>query len=423
MQTEKFALVDCNNFYVSCERVFNPKLEGKPVVVLSNNDGCVIARSNEAKEIGVSMGVPFFKVEEMINKKGLIALSSNYPLYGDMSARVMKLIGSFAPGQEVYSIDESFLLVSGITAFADTARTLKDEVKQSLGLPVCVGIAPTKTLAKLSNNIAKSTKRFGGVFDYSSLSEEKQVQVLKAIPVGKVWGVGRKLQEKLINRNIITAYDLRESNLDEMTKLYSVVMRRTISELRGEACISMGNAGEARKQIVSSRSFGRNVQTLEEMEEAVTTYATKACEKLRRDESVTSEVQVSVRTSAYAAESFQDSGVVAIPVATDDTMVIVKLAIQALRSVYVQGYSYQKASVTLNKVSPKDGQQISLFDQSESKEKSEKMMRALDATNARWGKGTIFLAAEGIAKPWQVRAEFRTPGYTSRWDEIPKVKA
>ncbi|MBC7996300.1 MAG: UMUC domain-containing protein DNA-repair protein, partial [Leptolyngbya sp.] len=205
MQTEKFALVDCNNFYVSCERVFNPKLEGKPVVVLSNNDGCVIARSNEAKAIGVTMGVPFFKVEEMIKKNGLIALSSNYPLYGDMSARVMKLIGSFAPGQEVYSIDESFLLVSGISAFADTARTLKDVVKQSLGLPVCVGIAPTKTLAKLSNNIAKSTKRFGGVFDYSALSEEKQIQVLKAIPVAKVWGVGRKLQEKLINRNIMTA--------------------------------------------------------------------------------------------------------------------------------------------------------------------------------------------------------------------------
>lgn len=391
--------------------------------MLSNNDGCVIARSNEAKAIGVTMGVPFFKIEEMIKKNGLIALSSNYPLYGDMSARVMKLIGSFAPGQEVYSIDESFLLVSGISAFADTARTLKDVVKQSLGLPVCVGIAPTKTLAKLSNNIAKSTKRFGGVFDYSALSEEKQIQVLKAIPVSKVWGVGRKLQEKLISRNIMTAYDLRESNLDEMTKLYSVVMRRTISELRGEACITLGNVGEARKQIASSRSFGRNVHTLEEMEEAVTTYATKACEKLRRDDSVTSEIQVSVRTSAYASESFQDSGVVSIPVATDDTMVIVKLAIQALRSIYVEGYSYQKASVTLNKVSPKDGQQISLFDHSDTKEKSEKMMKALDATNARWGKGTMFLAAEGIAKPWQVRAEFRTPGYTSRWDEIPRVKA
>jgi len=423
MASEKYALIDCNNFYVSCERLFDPTLEGKPVVVLSNNDGCVVSRSNEAKEIGVAMGVPYFKVAHLEKQKGLIARSSNYALYGDMSARVMRLLGDFAPGQEVYSIDECFLSVAGLPDPVETGRQLKAAVKQSLGLPVCVGIAPTKTLAKLSNNIAKSTSRFGGVFDYCTLAPEKQIQVLKAMSASKVWGIGRNLTEKLQSRGIYTAYDLRESDADQMAKLFSVVVKRTILELRGEACIGLEHVGEARKQILSSRSFGRNVFDLAELEEAVAQYATRACEKLRRDCSVTSEVQVSVRTSAYSENNFSDSQVIALPYATDDTMLLVKTAIQALRAIYQKGYSYQKAAVSFSKVQPKEGRQISLFAPSGAEEKSEKMMKALDAANTRWGRGTVFLAAEGIEKPWQMKAEYKSPAYTSNWNEIPTVKA
>jgi DNA polymerase V len=423
MLDERFALVDCNNFYVSCERVFDPKLEGKPVVVLSNNDGCVVARSNEAKDLGITMGVPYFKVSHLEKESGLIARSSNYPLYGDMSARVMSLIGMFAPRQEIYSIDESFLLVGGIQNFADTAKVLKARVRQSLGLPVCVGIAPSKTLAKLSNSVAKSTKRFGGVFDFSALSKTKQSQLLNAIPVSDIWGIGRKLSERLRTMGIVTAFDLRDSDASEMEKLFSVVMKRTILELRGISCISIENMGEARKQILSSRSFGRSVQTLAELEEAVALYATKACEKLRRDESVASEVQVYVRTSPYAADRFADSSVIKLTAATDDTITLVKSAIEALRTIYQPGHIYQKAGVTLSKVSPKAGRQISLFEQAGTGVRSEKMMKALDAANAKWGRGTIFLAAEGIEKPWQVKSEFRSPAYTSNWNELPVVKA
>ncbi len=423
MSSAKYALIDCNNFYVSCERLFDPKLEGKPVVVLSNNDGCVVSRSNEAKEIGIAMGVPYFKVAHLEKQKGLIARSSNYALYGDMSARVMKLLGEFAPGQEVYSIDECFLAVGGLPDAVQTARELKAAVKQLLGLPVCVGIAPTKTLAKLSNNIAKSTMRFNGVFDYCLLSDEKQVQVLKAMSASKVWGIGRNLTEKLQGRGIYTAYDLRQSDADQMAKLFSVVVKRTILELRGDACIGLEHVGEARKQILSSRSFGRNVTDLVELEEAVAQYATRACEKLRRDCSVTSEVQVSVRTSAYSDNNFSDSRAIALPYATDDTMILVKTAIQALREIYQKGYSYQKAAVSLGKVQPKEGRQISMFAPSGADEKSEKMMKALDAANSRWGRGTIFLAAEGIDKPWQMKAEHKSPAYTSDWNALPKAKA
>ncbi|MBS1990571.1 MAG: Y-family DNA polymerase [Cyanobacteria bacterium SZAS LIN-2] len=422
MSKEKYALVDCNNFYVSCERVFNPKLAGKPVVVLSNNDGCVVARSNEAKALGVSMGVPYFKVAHLEKEKGLIACSSNYPLYGEMSNRVMTLLGQYAPRQEVYSIDECFLLVGGMPEFESTAREIKAVVQQSLGLPICVGLAPTKTLAKLCNAVAKSTQSLGGVFDYDSVSEAKQTRILRAIKVRDVWGVGRKLAERFRAMGIETALDLRESDAERMGKEFSVVTKRTITELRGTPCIGMENVGEARKHIVSSRSFGRAVYTLEELEEAVTAYATKACEKLRRDQSIAGEVEVSVRTSAYAEDGFAEADAIVLPAPTDDTMVIVKHALQALKKAYKPGYAYQKAAVTLSRVSPREGRQMSLFAATEENDRSEKMMKALDATNARFGRGTIFLASQGIDQSWRMKAEHKSPSYLCDWNEIPRVR-
>ncbi|MDR3614967.1 MAG: Y-family DNA polymerase [Candidatus Obscuribacterales bacterium] len=420
---EKYALVDCNNFYVSCERVFNPKLVGKPVVVLSNNDGCVVSRSNEAKEIGVAMGAPLFKVSHLIKEKGLIAQSSNYALYGDMSARVMKLLGEYAPRQEVYSIDESFLLVGGMPEFATTAKVLKETVQKCLGLPICVGIAPTKTLAKLSNGVSKSTSILNGVLDYSVIGELKQNRLLKALPAKNVWGVGGKLAEKFSNIGIETAYDLRESNAEQMGKLFSVVVKRTILELRGTACIDMESSDEARKSIGSSRSFGRAVTSLEDLEEAVTSYALKACEKLRRDNSVAAEVQVMVRTSAYSDDSFSNAGSVALQCPTDDSMIIVKHALLALRQIYQTGHTYQKAGVMLGKICSREGRQISIFDPVNASEKSTKMMQAMDATNGKWGRGTIFLASEGIGQDWKMKSEHKSPAYTSNWSEIPRVKS
>jgi DNA polymerase V len=420
---EKYALVDCNNFYVSCERVFNPKLVGKPLVVLSNNDGCVISRSNEAKAIGVAMGAPFFKVSHLIKEKGLIVQSSNYALYGDMSARVMKLLSEYAPRQEVYSIDESFLLVGGLSDFASTAIILKETVQKYLGLPICVGIAPTKTLAKLSNGVAKSTSVLNGVLDYSSIGELKQSRLLKALPAKNVWGVGRKLAEKFSGIGIETAHDLRESDADQMGKLFSVVVKRTILELRGTACIDMESVDEARKSIGSSRSFGRAVTSLEELEEAVTSYALKACEKLRRDHSVAAEVQVMVATSAYSDDVFSNAGGAALPCPTDDSMIIVKHALLALRQIYKAGHSYQKAAVMLGKICSREGRQISIFDPVNASEKSAKMMQALDAANGKWGRGTIFLASEGIGRDWKMKSAHKSPAYTSSWSEIPKVRS
>ncbi len=420
---EQFALVDCNNFYASCERVFNPKLQNKPIVILSNNDGCVVARSNEAKAVGVTMGVPFFKISALIKQHDIQVLSSNYALYGDMSARVMRVIGEFAPDQEVYSIDESFLHLTGMRDLAGVGTQIRTRVKQWLGLPVCVGIAPTKTLAKLCNATAKSYSKLDGVLDYNSLSDERKAKLLQTFEVGDVWGIGRKLTERLRLLGITTAYALRESDPEEMSRRFSVVMKRTITELRGTSCIDMENVDEARKQILSSRSFGRPVTELFELEEAVTMYTSRAAEKLRGDGTRANELTVYIRTNPYLADAYSESATVRFPHPTDDSMMLVKHAVEALRSIYKEGLIYQKAGVTLSNLVSNDGQQLSLFQSQDDNAKSKRMMQALDSTNQKYGRGALFLAGEGTKKAWQIKAEYKTPEYTTSWDELAIANA
>lgn len=420
---EQFALVDCNNFYASCERVFNPALRDKPIVILSNNDGCVVARSNEAKAAGVKMGVPFFKISALIKQHDIQVLSSNYALYGDMSARVMRVIGEFAPAQEVYSIDESFLHLTGMRDLARVGREIRVRVKQWLGLPVCVGIAPTKTLAKLSNATAKSYSKLDGVLDYNALSDERKAKLLRTFDVGDVWGIGRRLTEKLRLLGITTAYDLRESDPEEMSKRFSVVMKRTITELRGVSCVDMENVDEARKQILSSRSFGRAVTELHELEEAVTMYISRAAEKLRGDGSLANELHVYVRTSPYLENAYSESASIKLDHPSDDTMYLVKHAVEALQRIYKPGLVYQKAGVTLSNLLPNSGQQLSIFRSQSENDKSKRMMLALDQTNQKYGRGALFIAGEGVSKTWQIKAEYKTPSYTTNWDELAIAKA
>ncbi len=369
------------------------------------------------------MGVPFFKITSLVEQHKIHVISSNYALYGDMSARVMKVIGEFAPAQEVYSIDESFLHLTGMRDLAGIGSQIRTRVKDWLGLPVCVGIAPTKTLAKLCNATAKSYSKLEGVLDYNSLSDERKARLLQSFEVGAVWGIGRRLTDKLKMLGITTAYALRESDPEEMSKRFSVVMKRTITELRGISCIDMENIDEARKQILSSRSFGRAVVDLHELEEAVTMYTSRAAEKLRGDGSLANEINVYVRTSPYMQDAYAESATVKFPHPSDDTMFLVKYAVEALRSIYKPGLVYQKAGVTLLNLVPNEGQQLSLFHSQADDAKSKRMMQALDQTNQKYGRGSLFIAGEGINKSWQIRAEYKTPAYTTSWDELAIVHA
>lgn len=420
-----FALIDCNNFYVSCERIFNPQLAQKPVVVLSNNDGCVVSRSNEAKALGVAMGVPLFKIADLVKSAGIVTLSSNYALYGDISERIMSILGTFSPSQEIYSIDECFLDFTGLPDPDDIGREIRQMIKQQIGVPVCVGIAPSKTLAKLGNFLAKKLATPDGTFNLASLPPEKVENLLGRIPVEEVWGVGRKLKPRFETLGIRTVRDLRDSDAELMQKQFSVVLKRTILELRGQSCLDLTEMAPARKQIVSSRSFGRYVYTLEDLEQAVTSYMSNAAVKLRTDGSMAGALSVYIKTNRYAKadELYAQSMTMTLDHATDDTLILVKKAIQGLREIYRPGYAYQKAGVTLMDLSAKAERQLSLFQSEEKVTKSEKLMKLLDSTNGALGKGSLFLASEGSNQTWKMKSDYLTQEYTTKWPELAVVKA
>lgn len=420
--TRAIALIDCNNFYVSCERVFNPRLEGRPVVVLSNNDGCAVARSNEVKALGVKMGQPWFEFEDLAKKHSIIAQSSNYALYADMSNRVMSILAMFSPQQEIYSIDECFLDLSGFGTpdLACYGQRIRRCVKQWTGLPVCAGIGSTKTLAKLANHIAKKYPELDGVCDLNSMPLHRQDDWFSRIAAGEVWGIGRRLVPKLYDCGIKTVLDLKRASPAGMRSRFSVVMEKVIRELNGVPCIELEEIAPPRKQIVSSRSFGVPVADLASLEEAVSLYVRRATEKLRRQQLCAGAIYVAIRTSPFnEKERYYANGLaIPLPVPTDDTVRLTKAALWGLRKIYRSGYRYQKARVMLSELFSAGNRQSDLFGLAAAENKSGKLMAVMDQINAKMGSSTLKLASEGFRQPWKMKQGNRSPRYTTNWNEL-----
>lgn len=422
-----FALVDCNNFYASCEKLFDPKLADTPVVVLSNNDGCVVARSVEVKALGIPMGVPWFKIREEAKRYGIVAFSSNYALYADMSNRVVEVLESFSPNIEVYSIDESFLSLDGFSPEGLEAygREIRERVAKWLGLAVCVGIAPSKTLAKLANHCAKKNLAGGaGVCDFTKMPENDLSALFARIDVGDVWGVGRKIDARLRAMGIETVADLRNADPETVRTKFSVVLERTVRELRGLSCLDLEEAVPDRQQIICSRSFGERIYERTELAEAVASYVSRAAEKLRNQASLAGALTVFVRTSPFNPKEpqYQKTLTVPLPDATDDTLELVGWGLRILKRIYRPGFAYQKAGCMLSDIRPRSAAQASLF-APESDGRSERLMAAMDAINGRWGRGTMRVAAEGVDKAWRMKRGKLSPRYTTEWSELPAVRA
>ncbi|OYZ68102.1 MAG: DNA polymerase V subunit UmuC, partial [Methylophilaceae bacterium 17-43-7] len=389
------ALIDVNNFYVSCERVFNPKLKNKPVVVLSNNDGCAVARSNEVKALGVGMGAPWFKFKDLAKQHGIIAYSSNYALYADMSNRVMAILREFSPDQEVYSIDESFLDLSGFQSrdLVAYGQLMRKRILQWTGLPVCVGIGATKTLAKLANHCAKKRPVFNSVCNFNTMDEDTLNQILSEIAVGEVWGVGRKLAPKLNQLGIHSVLQLKQADPEQLRQQFSVVIEKTIRELNGVVCIELEDVAPPKQQILSSRSFGHPVRDYHSLAESITLYMSRAAEKLRKQQSFAGSVHVYIRTSPFRdKDPFYSNGMtVPIPTPTNDSMQLVSIALWILKRIYKPNYHYAKAGVMLSELVPAQGIQSDLFSTTQVTTKTRVLMQAMDTINKKMGKESIKL--------------------------------
>ena len=420
------ALVDCNNFYVSCERVFRPDLIGKPVMVLSNNDGCVVARSKEVKELGIKMGVPVFQVQQLINKHQIKLFSSNYTLYADMSARVMSTLESFAPRMEVYSIDEAFLDLTGVyfKDSVDYGQRIRKKVVKHTGIPVCVGMGPTKTLAKLANFAAKKWSKTNGVVDLSDL--KRREKLMRIVPVGEVWGIGSRTNAKLQKLGIETVWDLASQSPIRIQKAFNVVVARTVMELNGTSCLAIEDISPDKQQIVCSRSFSRRLTEEAELSEALSEFCSRAAEKLRHQKSVAGCVTVFIRTSPFNEQEpqHQRSASIKLSTVTQDTRTIITAANRILSEIYKKGYSYQKCGVQLSYIQAKTsaGQlELFAFDNDELPAENSVLMATMDNINKRFPK-KISIAATGFDKSWQPKAERISQRYTTDWKELVLVK-
>lgn len=421
-----YALVDCNNFYASCERVFNPKLRDRPIVVLSNNDGCIVARSNEAKALGIGMGEPYFKFKETILANEVIVFSSNYTLYGDMSRRVMSSLAQMAPEFEIYSIDEAFLNLSGcdrlegMSNLTDYGRLVRARILQWTGIPVSIGIARTKTLAKIANRLAKKSAKTGGVLDL--VDSPYLEQALERIDIWDVWGIGRKHGKRLVDKNILNAKQLRDIDDKVIRKQMGIVGLRLVYELRGIACGQLETEHAPRKGILSSRSFGRRVETLEEMTESAATHAANAAERLRKQGSAARLLTVFVLTNPFSKtdKQYSNSITLKLPTASSNSAELIHYAVLGMKKIYRDGYRYKKAGIMLGEIIPADQVQATLFD-APNVSRQNKLMSALDEMNDRMGVGTLKFASEGISRPWRMKSEMRSPRYTTRWDQLAEV--
>ncbi len=418
---QQLALVDCNNFYVSCERLFRPDLMDRPVVVLSNNDGCVVSRSNEAKVLGIGMGQPWFQLKAFAEEHGVMALSSNYALYADLSNRVMTILRDFSPRQEVYSIDECFVDMTGTPELRAVSYAMRERIKAWTGIPVCVGIGPTKTLAKLANHVAKKHPRSKGVFNYNALTTEQQTKLLARLPVAEVWGVGRKLTKRLADYAIHTAQDLRDAHTPTLRSEFGVVMEKTQRELQGLACIELQEITPAKQQIMASRSFGQTVQALSVLQEAMSSFVANACAKLRAQGSQAAVVQAFLMTNRFRPEQpqYNPSLAIAMPQPSSDSLVINRWACWLTEQMWQPGYGYKKAGVMLSEITPAGQQQGDLL--TPAVVEDDRLMQALDGLNARYGRGTVKLSTQGAGTGWQMRQERKSPGYTTDWEGMVGV--
>ncbi len=414
------ALVDCNNFYASCERVFQPKLENKPIVVLSNNDGCVIARSNEAKALGIKMGAPAFKMRPIFDYHNVYVFSSNFALYGDLSNRVMQILSQESPAIEIYSIDEAFLDLKGIKKLNKFSVDLRKKVGQWTGIPVSVGIAPTKTLAKVANRIAKKYKK-DGVF---LMKEPATItRVLKHVAVDELWGIGRKYSKFLSQRGFQTAYDLVNASESWVRNNMTVNGLRMIKELKGIPCLSLEYETQRKKNICTSRSFGMDVKTLYELEEAVASYASTCAMKLRKEKSLTSSILVFVKTNPFKELNSQYSPCqkVILDVPTNDSMEITSQALSVLKRIYKDGFNYKKAGVIVGGIVSEESRQLSLFT-TQDIFKTKNIMNAMDDINRKMGRNKVRLAVQGFDRKWRLKQEKLSPCYTTRFEDVLEVK-
>jgi len=420
------ALVDCDNFYVSCERVFTPRLKKKPVVVLSNNDGCIVARSPEAKALGIPMGAPFFQYQKLIQDHNVKVFSSNYALYGDMSKRVMETLKCFSPNVEIYSIDEAFLDLTGFSDknLIEHGTLIRKTIKQHIGIPVSIGIAPTKVLAKIATRIAKKDKARQGVFDLTG--HPNIDELLAIIAVEDVWGIGRQYTKLLNRQGILTARDLKYAPPKWIQKHLTIVGLRILKELNGESCIPFEELPPPKKGIACSRAFGKPIETLEEISEAVSEYVSRAAQKLRAQNSATSFLQVYVSTNPFKpVPQYINSITSTFLTPTSFTPELIQIAKECIKRIYKPGYQYHDAGVFLGGLVPQNRIQLSLFSQAGQKERNKKtdLMATVDKVNKRWGKNTIQIASQGIKKPWKMNQSFTSTHYTTQWEEIPLVKA
>ena len=431
-----YALVDGNNFYVSCERIFRPSLNGIPAVVLSNNDGCAIARSNEAKALGIKMGAPWFQIKHLTESDGLVALSANFALYGDISDRMMSLAAGLGPTQEIYSIDESFIGLDGVRGdLVERSHKIRSRILQWTGIPCGIGIGRTKTLAKLANHIAKTAERKPGVYpahlaqvcNLETLSAVERQGVFEATEVGEVWGIGRRISKQLTEGGIKTVQDLVCMDAATIRRGWSVVLERTVRELQGTQCIGLDDAPAPKKEIACTRSFGHAVTELSDLRQAVTEFASRAAEKARKQHSLAGDVMVFIRTSPFRKDpQYSRSIVVPLRRPTADTGAIVHATALGLQAIYCRGFKYAKAGVMLLDLQPDSVVQgeLDLEDDYTHDDLADKvrLMSALDTINKRYGRGTMKMASAGLAgerRVWSMRQERRTPAYTTNWADIP----
>lgn len=427
MRKKVFALIDCNNFYVSCERVFHAAIQNTPVIVLSNNDGCVVARSNESKRLGIKMGQPVFECQDIIKKHKIQVFSSNYSLYADLSKRVMGMLATFSPRMEVYSIDEAFLELTELKLddYSEFGRTIKAHVLQHTGIPVSVGIAPTKSLGKIANEMVKKDAKYGGVLDLTPLSEQELDALLAQVEIEDVWGIGRKYALFLNNYGITSAKELKYADEKWIRRYLTVTGERIVFEFRGISCIPLEMERPPKQGIMCAKTFGTDITKGEEMQEAVATYAARAAEKLREQDSLASSLTVFIKTNAFRKDlpQYANSFTVHFAHPTAFTPEIVKYALQGLKAMYKDGYRYKKAGVYLAKITPQHSLQPDLFgDFSLTKHYREaRLMAIVDAINSIYGRDTLIFAIQGVTRSWKMRQLKLSSHFTTRWSEILTV--